>query len=126
MGLSDIVRSGIALADSLTGSLQVPVKHYMYSEATIDDTGKITWAAPHVRMGIVENARTQQRQKESRDVASDVQVTFPRPFPIDTRDKLVMPDGNGDTVINRVAGVFDPLTNDIYMIQVWIGSSRIT
>jgi hypothetical protein len=126
MGLADIVRSGVALANSLTGTLQVPVQHYLYSEATIDDTGKITWAAPHIRMGVVENARKQERMKEGRDISSDVQVTFVEPFDIDTRDKMILPDGNGDTVINRVSGVFDPLTSRLYMTQVWIGSNRIT
>lgn len=126
MGLADIVRSGIATANSLTTSLQVPVQHYRYADATIDDTGKVTWGAPIVRMGIIENARKQERQKEGRDVSSDVQVTFVSPFDIDTRDKMVLPDGNGDTVINRVAGVFDPLTKRTYMTQVWIGSNRIS
>jgi hypothetical protein len=126
MALSDIVRSGLAIADSLTGSLQAPVKHYKYSEATLDDTGKVIWGAPYIRMGIVEHARTQQRNKEDREVANDTQITFPRPFDIDPRDRFEMPDGNGDGPANRVAGLFDPLTNKIYMTQIWIGSNRIT
>ena len=125
MGLADIVRSGIATADSLTSSLQAPVKHYRYAEATLDDTGKVTWGAPYIRMGIIEHARAHQRNKEDREVTNDTQITFPRPFEIDPRDRFEMPDGNGDGPANRVSGVFDPLTGKIFMTQLWIGSNRI-
>jgi len=126
MGLSDIIRSGIATADSVTASLQADVSHYLYSEATVNDTGKVTWGSPHVRKAVVEHARTHQRTKEDREVLSDTQLTFPRAFDVDPRDRFVLPDGTGDGPPNRVAGVVDPLTNKRYMTQVWIGSNRIT
>lgn len=126
MGLADIVRSGLATADSVTSTLQVPVAHYMYSEATIDDSGKVTWGSPHTRKAIIVHAKTHARTKEDREVLSDTQLTFPRAFDVDPRDRFVLPDGSGDGPPNRISGVVDPLTNKRYMIQVWIGSNRIT
>jgi hypothetical protein len=125
-GLADIIRSGIATADSITSTLQADVLHYRYSEATVDDSGKITWGSPHQRKAVVEHARTHQRDKEGREVLSDTQLTFPRPFDVDPRDRFVLPDGTGDGPPNRVAGVVDPVTKKVYMIQIWIGSNRIT
>jgi len=126
MGLADIIRGGIAVADSLTDTLQTEVAHYQYSEATVDDTGKVTWGPRHVRKAVVEHARTHQREKDGRMVLSDTQLTFPRPFFVDPRDRFVLPDGTGDGPPNRIAGVVDPLTNKRYMTQVWVGSNRIT
>lgn len=126
MGLADIVRGGIVVADSLTATLQVDVAHYPYSEANVDDSGKVTWGSPHLRKAIVEHAKTHQRTKEDREVLSDTQLTFPRSFDVDPRDRFVLPDGSGDGPPNRVAGVVDPLTKKVYMVQIWIGSNRIT
>jgi hypothetical protein len=102
------------------------VLHYRYSEATVDDSGKVTWGNPYKRKAVVEHARTHQRTKEDRTVLSDTQLTFPRAFDVDPRDRFVLPDGTGDGPPNRIAGVVDPVTNKRYMIQVWIGSNRIT
>jgi hypothetical protein len=125
-GLADIIKSGIATARSVTATLQSDVEHYPYTEATVDDSGKITWGPRHVHKAIVEHARTHQREKDGRMVLSDTQITFPFPLDVDPRDRFVLPDGTGDGPPNRVAGVVNPDTNKIYMVQIWIGSNRIT
>jgi hypothetical protein len=126
MGLADIIRSGIAVADGITKSLQADVQHYSFAEATVDDSGKITWGTPYRRSCLVEHAKTHTRTKDGREVLSDTQLTFPYPLTVHPQDRFVLPDGTGDGPPNRVAGIVDPATNKIYMVQIWIGSNRIT
>jgi len=120
MGLADIIRSGIGTINTVTATLQAPVKHYTYSAATIDDSGMVTWGPPIVRMGLVEHARARSGSKEDREVTSTTTLTFPQPFDVDPRDRFELPDGSKDGPATRIGGVVDPLTNKIYMTQVWI------
>lgn len=121
MGLADIVRSAVAVADSVTSSLQVSVSHYLHSEATVDDSGFITWGSPHSRLAIVEHKKKQVRDKEGREVTSSTQLTFPRPVSISVLDRFVLPDGTGGSPISTAGSVVDPLTNAEYIKEIAIG-----
>lgn len=120
MGLDAIVRSAVAIADSVTTSLQATVQHYRYSEATVDDSGEIAWGTPRTVRCVVENNRVQGRDKEGRDVTSSVQLTFPRPTVISPLDRFVLPDGYSGSPIQRAGSVVDPSTNAEYIKEVSI------
>ena len=120
MGLQDIVRSAVAVADSVTATLQAPVKHYVRAEATVDDSGMVTWAAPRIRPAIVEHARRQIRDKEGRDVVSESQIFFPRPVEVSPLDRFELPDGTSGSPIMKSGTIVDPGTNRGYYKQVWI------
>jgi hypothetical protein len=115
MGLDAVIRSAVATADSVTLSLQAQVSHYRYADATVDDSGKITWGTAHRVRCVVENNRVQGRDKEGRDVTSSVQLTFPRPTVIHPLDRFVLPDGYSGSPIQRAGSVVDPSTNAEYI-----------
>jgi len=120
MGLREIVVSGVAIADSVTMSLQATVQHYRYSDATVDDSGKITWGTPRSVRCVVEHNRVQARDKEGRDVTSSTQLTFPRPTIISVLDKFVLPDGTSGSPLQRAGSIVDPSTNAEYIKVVAI------
>jgi hypothetical protein len=122
MGLADIVRNGVAIADSLTADLQPEVDHYLYSEATLDSYDKVTWGSPHKRKCIVEAKRRLVRNAEGHDVLSSHKLTFPRAVSIDPRDKFVMPDGTTGPLI-AVEGMMDAgFSNGTrFLNEVWLG-----
>lgn len=122
MGLADIVRAGVAVADSVTATLQVTVTHYVFTEASVDAYGKITWGTGHGRKAIVENKRRLVRGPDGHDVLSSHVVTFPRQVDVDPRDKIVFPDGTTGPILN-VEGVLDAgYTNGKrFLTQVWLG-----
>lgn len=121
MGLQDIVRGAVAVADSVTSTLQAPVKHYVRSEATVDDSGMVvTWGLPHVRLAIVEHARVQMRDKEGRDVVSNSQIFFPRPVEVDPLDRFELPDGTSGSPITRAGTIVNPSTGRGYYKEVMI------
>lgn len=122
MSLRDIVVSGVAIADSVTQSLQAPVQHYRHSDATVDDSGKVTWGAPRTVRCVVEHARVQGRDKEGRDVTSSTQLTFPRPTVISVLDRFVLPDGTSGSPLQRAGSVVDPSTAAEYIKSVAIGA----
>lgn len=122
MGLADIVRSGVAIADSLTATLQVTVNHYVFSEASVDGYGKITWASPHGRKAIVEAKRRLVRTPDGHDVLSSHVVTLPRQVDVDPRDKITFADGTTGPIL-AVEGVQDAgySNGKRYLTQVWLG-----
>jgi len=106
MALSDVVRNAVAIADSLTLSLQPEVSHYLYSEATVTSYGAITWGSPYVRTAIVEAKRRLVRNAEGQDVLTAHKITFPRWVLIDPRDKFVLSDGTTGPLL-AVEGMLD-------------------
>ena len=127
MGLSNIVRSGIKLADRLTSDLQPTVTLRRWSGETME--GDDTY------VNSTQPALFEQRQTEVRTPSGELRqargkVTFLRPIPplggvtgrtepIDVNDRIVAPDGSEWGVI-VTEGMIDKSTGQPYMSEVWL------
>lgn len=121
-GFADLIRNLVAVADSLTSTLQGTVQHYAWSSATKDSYGKVTWAAATPRQCVIEfNARV---VREDRDQPGNVvtlngtKLTFPRPVAVDPRDRFTLPGSLSQSLVLDVAGVVDPDTSSVYATEV--------
>ncbi len=128
-GLADIVRGAVAIADTVTSTLQVAVTHLAWTGQ--DAYEKPSYNTPGIsRLCILEMSRKMVRGPEGRDVEQTAMLTFPYPIdpqgsahrrePIDPRDKFVLPDGRTAPVLS-VDGIVDPATDQPYMYQVSLG-----
>jgi hypothetical protein len=128
MALDDVVRSGVATIDSITGSLQVLVSHEAWTGQS--GTGTETFAAAVQRPAIVEKKAREHRLSNGRVLQTVAYIAFLRPItangaagriePIDVRDKFTLPDGTTGPVIDTNA-FLDPDTNAGYLHEVWLG-----
>jgi hypothetical protein len=119
-GFADLVRDMVALADDITGTLQVEIQHYTWSAATVDSYGKTTWGTPVNRQCVVEKTSRLVRNDQGDLVQAIASITFPRPVTLDVRDKFVLPDGLTGPII-KVNGVVDPGTDAVYALEVMLG-----
>lgn len=125
MGFDTIVRSGVALANSLTASLQVTVTHEAWTGNNVH--GKHTYAAPISRLAIVEHKQLLRRTRDATVTMVEPSVLILEPVddngatgrkePIDPRDRITLPDGRILTQL-LVEMVMDPETNRPYMYMV--------
>lgn len=127
MGFRDLIKNGVALADSLTSDLQPDVAF----EAWVgqDAFGKALYAAPLSVACLVERKQKLVRNPTGEEVMSSHALTILRPLapngapqrsePIDTRDRFTLADGTTGTIINT-EGFDDPVTNASYFAQVWL------
>jgi len=128
-GFSSLVRVGVALADRLTTSLQVPILWHPWIGH--DGYGN-TYDSPITTPAIVEHKQRLRQVSPTKQVLTLATVTIPRPLeangapgrmePLDPRDLFTLP-GNGNTrdSVADVEGVLDPLTNRPYMWVVYLG-----
>lgn len=119
-GWASLVERLVAVADTITASLQANVSHYTYAAATIDAYNKVTWGAATVRAAVVESNRRLFRLSDGTEVLSRTKVTFPRPVAVDPKDRIVLPDSTTGPIL-EVVGVTDPVTNAVYATEVWLG-----
>lgn len=127
MAFDDLIRTGVSLADSLTGSLQATVAHQAW---TGSDGFNDTYAASVDRQAIVERKNRERQTADGRTILTTAQITFLRPIaaqgaagrqePIDSRDKLTLPDGSTDPIAD-VEALLDPDTGRGYYAVVWLG-----
>ena len=128
MGLDTIIRNGIALADSLTASLQVAIDHYAWiSNGTYAEA---TYATVVSRQAIVEFKQRLYRLASGQEVLQRASIMFIRPIaangasgrrePIDPRDKIVLPNGYTGPILD-VIGIVDPNTDAPYILKVVLG-----
>ena len=137
MSFDSIVRSGVALANQLTTSLQVPVIHRAWIGD--DNYGEPDYAAPStaadggVLKGAVEMRQVMHTRPDGTSVMTKVKITFVQPVPpngnpnrtaepIDTRDYIELPNGVTGPIID-VQGVLDPGTSEPYATDVWLGTN---
>lgn len=119
-GFADLVRNGVALADSLTATLQEDVVHQTWATATKDDYGKVTWRAGTTRKAIVEPRMRQVKNDKGEVVISTATLTFPRPVVVDPRDRFTLPDGRVALIASTSGAVVDPDTGAGYLTQVFL------
>jgi hypothetical protein len=128
MGLGGLVRSGIALANSITGTLQVDVIHHPWIGSLSD--GMASYGLATVRRAIVEAKQEQVRTFTGEEATSRAMVTIIGPVedngaagrrePIDPRDRLILPDGTTGPILD-VQGLVDAGTGRPYMYQIALG-----
>lgn len=121
-GYADLVERFVSMADTMTATLQGNVTHYAYADATVDDSGKITWGLGTVRPALLTDVNTRMRNSKGEIVQVNTKITFLRLVNIDPRDKIVLPSGES-CPIARVSGFHDPNTAKPYLIDVYLSSS---
>lgn len=119
--LADLVRNAVATADILISSLQVVVSHSHYSGQ--DAYGSVTYLPSVPRRAVVDMSSQQLRTSSGELVRVKARVTFTQPLnpPVDSRDRIILPDGSTGPIVNVEGGVVDPLTNRPFETEVWIG-----
>jgi hypothetical protein len=126
MGLSALVSSAIKTANGVTASLQVSVQHFAWIGQ--DAKGKKAFAGAASYPALVERKQKRMPGPDGQEVFSRYSVTFLQPLPangtagrqepIDTRDELVLPNGERVDVLD-VSGMLNPDTGAPYMSEVW-------
>jgi len=129
MGLADVIRSGVAVINSVTSDLQVTVQHYAWTGN--NDDGESTYDTVVNLSAIVQYGKSITLVKEGRELiikGTSVTVVGPitdngasnRQEPVDPRDRLVLPDGTSGTIVD-IKGVADPSTSAQYIYEVFLG-----
>lgn len=121
MAFDDIVRAGVALADTLTASLQAVTT---YSRRTGQDhAGNPTYAASVTVNAVVEYKTEQRILSDGRVAATRAKLTLPRSFTVAMGDKFVLPDGSSSPIVD-IVGVCDPDTGLPYATEIVFGVDR--
>lgn len=130
-GFADIIRTGVALANSLTSTLQVTIMHTPW--IGVDANNVAQYGTPVARQAIVEYKLDSREKVYGEENLQSCTITFLNPIaangaanrdePIDPRDRMVLPDGTSGPLIS-VKGIVDPSTNKPYLYQVILGDSR--
>ena len=134
MGLADILRSGIAIADTVTKGVQVNVTHEAWTGQ--NGHGTETYAAAVTRKAIVDLTRKQRPTASGKlvNVVATVIILEPvlpngaagRFEPIDPRDKLTLPDGTTGPILNGPNSVMDPATSRGLFNEIYLGEIDTT
>lgn len=129
MSLATILRSGVALTDSITDSLQVAVTHEAWSG--LSSYGAPTFATGVSRDAIVDYGPRLIRDASGQEVPVRATVMILRPIaangasgrrePIDPRDRFTLPDGTTGPILEVRQGVVDPSTSRPYCYEVALG-----
>lgn len=127
-GYADIIRNGVALADSLTQSLQPTVTHAPFTGK--DGEGGYSYDTGVARAALVERKTKMVRNSAGEEVVSTHVVTILRPVaangspgrrePIDPRDKFTLPDGSTPKIL-AIEDFTDKDTSSGYFYQVYLG-----
>lgn len=133
MGLDDVVRAGVALADSITQDLQGTIGYRAWVGQ--DGLGEpiyvppIGSAAVSVK-AIVDKKQQMIRTSDGREVMSKTYVALLRPMtangtpgrtePIDERDMIVLPDGTTGPILN-IGGFIDGGSGFPYFHEIFLG-----
>lgn len=121
MAFDDIVRTAVALADTLTAPLQATVT---YQQRTGQDhAGNPTYAASQSVQAVVEQKLETRTLPDGRTVSTSASITIPRPMTVGDGDKFTLPDATTAPIVG-VLGVTDPDTNALYAVEVLLGVDR--
>lgn len=130
MAFDDLVRTGVSLANDLTGSLQTTVTHEAWTG--MDELGDETYAGPVTLNAIVNQRQRERRTNTGETIMTRAEITIletitpngaaGRVEPIDNRDRITLPDGTTGPIVDT-EGILDPDTNRPYFARVWLGST---
>lgn len=128
MSLADTVRKGVALANSITSSLQAEVSHRAWTGK--DSFGDPAYATAVTRPALVELKQRKIRTVNGEEVVARAAVTFLHPVPpngaagrrepIDPRDEITLPGGFTGPILDT-QGLVDPETDRPYLMEVFLG-----
>jgi hypothetical protein len=123
VGLNDIIAAGVAIADSVTKSLQVTVTHKPW--ASTDSRGKHSYGAAVARKAIVERLNKLIRPdagdgSERLESVPTFKVTFLIDVVVTNRDSIVLADGKTGPILG-IKTVDNPSTGRGYVTEVLIG-----
>lgn len=131
MGLGSVVRSAVAIADSITGAsgaFQATVTHNVWTGESVSN--KATRTTTVSRLALVEFEQSRVETSDKQVVQQVAKLTFLRPIaangaagrrePIDPRDTFTLPNGWVGRVL-AVDGLTDPSTNAPFFCQVRLG-----
>lgn len=131
MSLADVVRNGVALANSLTTDLQDTVTIRQWTGRS--GSGTPTYGAPIVVKAIVEYRQEVRRASTGEERVSRAYVAILQPIapngapgrkePLDEEDEMTLPDGTKGTIV-EVKGLVDPSIHRPYFFEVWMGRSQ--
>jgi hypothetical protein len=127
MSLLDVVRSGVAIANSVTnsGDLQASVMHEHYTEsaqlAANKGVGKRTLDAAVSRPALVQKKQQMVRTASGELVQSKASVVFLDPAVLVTLfDKITLPDGTTGPILS-IEGFVDKRTGQPILTEVYLG-----
>lgn len=132
MAFDDLVRSGVALANSLTGPLQAQITVERWTGAA-NEFGDPTFAAAVTVPALVEHKQRYRQTSAGQVVLTSAKVSIldasalpdlggVRTDPIDLRDRVTLPDALSPAPIVDVEGLVDPDTDAPYVLELWLGS----
>lgn len=129
MGLLDIVRIGVAIADRVTKPLQADVSYERYVTSVNDGFGTATYASAQLLKAIVDWKQRQVRTQSGVLSVSRASITFlditalmlaTAGQGIDDHDKITLPDGTTGPILD-MAGFIDAGTGIPVATEVFIG-----
>lgn len=126
MGLLDVIRAGVKVADQVTKDLQSTVTYKRYKETNSEGTR--TFYASKTLRAIVDRKQTQVKTAEGIMSLSRASITFldidalmlaTGNAGINTNDVIVLPDGTTGPILNT-AGFMDrskevPVATEVYL-----------
>jgi hypothetical protein len=133
MGYDTLIRNGVALAKSMTSSLQVTVtvNHWRGQ----DSYGRPTIVTQTYQALVERNARN-IKMRDGQEVTAKSYILFLEPIaattpltgqtrenPIDERDQIILPDGQTGPIL-AVNGFMDGGTGAPYYTEVYLGRSE--
>ena len=128
MALDALVRKAVAIADKVTGSLQVEVLHQAWIGSNDDASAK--YATAVALEAIVTEGAKPRRTNAGEVVMTKARIALLAPVepngttgrlePLDPRDVLTLPSGTSGPVVDTDGGLVDPGTGRTYFMQAWI------
>jgi len=128
MNIAKLIQTGLKVANKLTQSAQCDVVHYPWVSSDVE--GAMTYGTAVTRKAIVEYKTKQFPSGSGQLQLVRAIIYFLEPFeengaagriePLDTRDKLVLPDGTTGPILS-VDGLGDPTTDHPYYYAVNLG-----
>lgn len=109
MALDDLIRNGVALADSILGegNLLPKVRHEAWDGATRDKQGRPTLSAAVSRSALVEDVDEEVVDTNGNKVRAKTKVTFLRLVTVRTEDRITLPDLRTGKILTVNRGVLD-------------------
>ena len=132
MGLSDILRAGIAIADSVTKDVQASITWRAWTGQNWK--GEDTFADPVTIKAIVDLTRKRRFNADGQEILVIATLTIlepvtpngattvpPRQEPIDVRDQITLPNGSTGPIIQGPGAVFDPGEERPFINEIYLG-----
>ncbi len=129
MGLQTTLAAGIATAKTVAASLLDDITIEPFTGN--DRTGAPSYAAAVTYPALVEPKQRITKNSLGEDIVSQARVTILEPIaangtsgrhePVDTRDKLTLPDGTVGPILD-IVGTVNPDTGYPYMFEIYLGA----